>query len=324
MKKDTKDKMKGVIDRDSSTSRLTNHILIANVSGGGKKGSRDTTAERHGTAPEEGSNRLYNDLAWLWQIWEDPEVGFGDWCNHIIGLLQQHILGEVRTLLNLGCGGGKNAYNLKRRFTVTGVDISQPMLDLAVKLNPECTFVQEDMRNCRLKQLFDSVLIDGSVSYMLNRDDLTAVLRTAFVHLRPGGVMVVSPDEITNTFQQNRTNISYATAKCKPGNVHVVFVENKFDPNPRDNKYECTFVYLIRDDGRLQIEVDRHILGIFPLDVWRGLLREVGFEIHEHTYDQGERVFTTFACVKSICPKGRSLKGHPPGGTPMSDRLRLF
>ncbi len=63
--------------------------------------------------------RLYHDLAWLWPLWEDPE-DYAGCCALIQQLTRQYARIPVQTLLNMSCGGGKNAYHLKRHFTVTG------------------------------------------------------------------------------------------------------------------------------------------------------------------------------------------------------------
>jgi hypothetical protein len=41
-------------------------------------------------------------------------------------------------------------------------------------------------------------------------------------------------------------------------------------------------VFLIREGGRLRIEHDHHVVGIFPLQVWRETLTGLGFEVFEH------------------------------------------
>jgi hypothetical protein len=38
---------------------------------------------------------------------------------------------------------------------------------------------------------------------------------------------------------------------------------------------------LIRREGRLEIETDRHLCGIFGLETWLHLLTEVGFELKQ-------------------------------------------
>jgi SAM-dependent methyltransferase len=243
--------------------------------------------------------RLYHDLAWLWPLWGDPTEEYADWCAFVTRLIQQYAQREVQTLLNLGCGGGKNAFNLRTRFSVTGIDISEEMLAQAKALNPDCTFLAGDMRNCWLGQEYDAVLIDDAISYMTNQADLSAVFQTAHRHLRPGGVMVVSPDETKETFEQNCTRVSYASAMHKPDSIDVVFIENDYDPDPTDSSFEGTMIYLIREDGKLRVETDHHSLGLFPLAVWRSTLCETGFEIHEETYVEDRRDYVTFACVKS-------------------------
>ena len=242
--------------------------------------------------------RLYDDLAWLWPIWGTPEE-YADYCSHVTRLIREHAQIPVGTLLNVGCGGGKNVYNLKNHYDVTGLDISPRMLALAEELNPECDFLQGDMRSFGLDRSFDSVLVDDAVSYMANRQDLRAALLATHRHLNVGGVMVVGLDDTKETFVQNHTVATPATGKRKPANVEVMFVENSYDPDPRDDWYEGTMVYLIREDGRLRVETDRHILGLFTLEVWRETLVDVGFTIHQHKYVEGGKEHVTFACLRA-------------------------
>jgi len=151
------------------------------------------------------------------------------------------------------------------------------------------------------------VLIDDAVSYMLSAADLRAVFATAYRHLEPGGVMVVAPDDTKETFRQNETYVSHAEGSTKPDDLEVVFVENNYDPDPDDETYEGTMVYLIREAGRLRIETDRHLHGLFPQAEWEAALAETGFEVHESGYterrpgpDGTERevTFATYACVR--------------------------
>jgi SAM-dependent methyltransferase len=249
---------------------------------------------------EKGFNRLYDDLAWLWPLWGDPAGSYADWCDQVTRFIFQYTQIPVFTLLNLGCGGGKNAYNLKRRFEVTGVDLSPAMLDQARQLNPECHFLIGDMRSCSLGEPFDAVLIDDAISYMTTPEDLSAVFRNAYRHLRVGGVMVVMPDLTRETFQQNRTKASIANAQGKPPDIDVVFLENDYDFDPNDDFYDCTIVYIIRESGKMRIETDTHILGLFSMDVWRRTLRQAGFEVHEERYSAEKEDYTPFVCVRRL------------------------
>jgi SAM-dependent methyltransferase len=198
------------------------------------------------------------------------------------------------TLLDIGCGGGKNVLNLKRDFDVTGLDLSPNMLAQAKELNPESTFVQADMRTFKLDSTFDAVLMDDGITHMNCRADFVKAFSNAYAHLSPGGVLVATPDVTFESLQQNKTTTTPATR----GALEVVFIENLYDPDPTDEQYETTILYLIRDHGRLRIETDHWTMGLFSLDTWRHVLRETGFQVHEGLFSLEEYEYTVFACVK--------------------------
>jgi SAM-dependent methyltransferase len=220
--------------------------------------------------------RMYGDLAWLWPLMGQPEEE--DWIaesEQFVSAIRKHSRIEAKTLLNLGCGGGKNDYTLKKHFTVTGADISEAMLANAKRLNPEIEYVVGDMRTARLGKTFDAAMIADSIDYMQTADDLRAAFVTAFEHLKPGSVFCTCAEVTRERFRQNETECStYAR-----DDIDIAFMHNNYDPDPTDTTYESTFVWLIRRSGKLEIETDHHLGGIFPLQTWLDLLREVGFEV---------------------------------------------
>ncbi len=173
------------------------------------------------------------------------------------------------------------------------------MLAQARDLNPASTFVPGDMRTFRLGRTFDAVLMDDAISYMACLSDFEAAFRTASAHLDPGGVLIATPDVTTETFRQNKTTATHATRTGTGNELDVVFVENAYDPDPADDQYETTVLYLIRDHGRLRIETDHWAMGLFSLGTWRRVLRDSGFEVHEGQYNAGEDEYTVFTCVKT-------------------------
>ena len=253
----------------------------------------------------ESSLRLYEDLAWIWPMWSDPDDasdpnGCPAWCERMTELIGKYSKHPAHSILNMACGGGKNAFNLKRHFEVTGIDLSPAMLDHAKRLNPECEFLPADMRTCKLGRQFDAVMIDDGIWHITTLPDLKAVFRTAFEHLRPGGVMVVTPEETKETFRQNHVKVSEIGGRLKPGNLDVVVIETSQDPDPTDDTAESVMIYLIREDGKLRVETDVGIGGLFALDAWRTALGVAGFEVHEETSVASSSGDPTFACVKPV------------------------
>ena len=210
---------------------------------------------------------LYSDLVWTWPIISPP----GDYVpdtEFFSKIIKEYSKTEPKTLLHLGCGGGHNDFTFKRYFEVIGVDISEGMLGLARKLNPEVKYNYGDMRTVRLGERFDAVAILDSINAMTTEEDLRSAFVTAYEHLRPGGIMLTIVEQLGDQFQQNTTMCTTHTS----GDVEITFIQNYYDPDPSDNSYEGTFVFLIRRGGKLEIHTDHQLAGIFPLETRKRLL----------------------------------------------------
>ena len=122
-----------------------------------------------------------------------------------------------------------------------------------------------------------------SENYMLTEPDLRAAFETAYLHLRPGGVFVTVIELALEIFRQNK--VQYLLRER--GGVEIAFIENMYDPDPTDTSYESTFIYLVRERGDLKIETDRHLCGLFTMNVWYDNLRMAGFEVRQLSLDEG-------------------------------------
>ncbi|MBI5000766.1 MAG: class I SAM-dependent methyltransferase [Euryarchaeota archaeon] len=252
----------------------------------------------------EKANRLYDDLSWLWPLWGTVDE-YKRESELFARLVKRHSGIPVRTLLDITCGGGKNDFHFKRWFEVTGLDISKKMLALARKLNPECAYVLGDMRGFDLGKQFDSVLMNDGIVYMASEEDLIAAFRSAFRHLRTGGVLLAYVEAWKETFHRDQKGRKRGRAPApyswhnatrvsagESGSTIITFVEHDYDPDRSDDSYESAHVYLIRKGGELRIEADVHTLGLFSIRFWRRALKMAGFEIvEEDTFEDGLPIF---------------------------------
>ena len=242
----------------------------------------------------------YNDLAWT-EEWLASPSDYKKEAKACIDLINSAATEQPQTMLHLGSGAGGHDIYFKRHFTVTGVDLSQGMLNKARKLHPDIEYLEGDMRTLRLNRQFDVVAIPDSIDYMASLDDLRQVFQTSLVHLKRGGVfLVVAKTE--ETFQNN--NFVYTGEK---EDIHVTLFENNYINPAHPNTYEATFIYLIRQQGELAIHTENQVLGLFPRETWQKLFRDNNLTMQETNlhgvYDRyllgdGEYPLTVFVGLK--------------------------
>ncbi|HKJ10885.1 MAG TPA: class I SAM-dependent methyltransferase [Ornithinimicrobium sp.] len=218
--------------------------------------------------------RMYADLARWWPLLSPPSEYVED-AALIAGLLRTSSR-EVRTVLELGSGGGHNAVHLAGDFAMTLVDIAEGMLAVSRRLNPASEHVPGDMRNVRLERTFDAVLVHDAVDYMLTEGDLAAVFATARAHLAVGGALVVMPDHMRETFEASTEH----GGTDAPDGSGIRYLEWTYDPDPADDSVVTEYVYCLRDSGgRVWTEHERHTFGLFTQQRWVELAEAAGFEV---------------------------------------------
>lgn len=226
-----------------------------------------------GTKNYSESPRLYSDLATWFHLLTAPE-DYAEEADFYRKAIISACDRPPQTMLELGSGGGNNASHLKSHFQLTLVDLSQEMLTISEKLNPECEHIAGDMRNIRLERLFDTVLIHDAIMYMTSEDDLQQAMKTAYIHCRPGGAALFAPDHVRETFQPTTEHGGHDDQRRG-----LRYLDWTWDPDPEDTTYISDMVYLIKEEsGLVNVEYDRHILGIFPRQTWFRLLRDTGFQ----------------------------------------------
>ncbi len=228
-------------------------------------------------------HRLYGDLAAWWPLISAPGE-YTEEAATAITILNSAAIG-VHDVLELGSGGGHNAFHLKKHFSLTLMDLSEDMLAMSRRLNPECAHCQGDMRTARLGRTFDAVFVHDAVAYMTTEADLRQVAGTAFAHCRPGGVALFVPDHTTETFEP----VTDHGGSDGPDGRGARYLEWTTDPDPGDTWIRSEYAFLLRDsDGSVRVVHETHRTGLFSRPVWLGLLADAGFHAEAVTEQTSE------------------------------------
>ncbi|MDN5760743.1 MAG: class I SAM-dependent methyltransferase [Microlunatus sp.] len=221
-------------------------------------------------------HRFYGDFAPWWPLISPPEE-YAEEASFAATLLAAG--GATSTVLELGSGGGHLASHLADRFELTLVDLSEPMLTVSRALNPRATHHQGDMRTVRLDQQFDAVFIHDAIDYMTTEDDLRLAIETAYAHCRPGGIAVLVPDDVTESFVERTI---YGGSDALDGRA-ARYLEWSWDPDPHDSWTITIYTFVLREaNGAVETSHETHRFGLFSRDVWLALLSETGFSASAH------------------------------------------
>lgn len=234
-------------------------------------------------------HRMYTDLASWWPVLSPPEE-YADEAPAMAGLLRTGE-GPVRTLLELGCGGGNLASHMPGQIPgvqLTLVDLSEDMLALSRALNPHAEHIEADMRTMRLGRTFDAVLVHDAIDYLLTRDELDALAATVAAHLDPGGVAVLAPDHVVESFAPGTD----WGGSDSPDGRSARYLEWTWDPDSDDTWAQADYSFVLRDPhGQVSFVGESHRFGLFDVPTWLEVLEGAGLPavpVLEQTDDDRE------------------------------------
>ena len=113
--------------------------------------------------------------------------------EHVHRIVQERLPGAA-SLLDVACGTGRHLEQLRRWYTVEGLDLDPAMLERARERLQNVPLHEGDMRSFDLGRKFDAVTcLFSSIAQVRTGDGLRDAARAMGRHLRPGGVLVVEP-----------------------------------------------------------------------------------------------------------------------------------
>ncbi len=141
---------------------------------------------------------IYKETAETWNkiasIYEDKFMDL-PYYNESYDALCSLIQPKSPKVLEIGCGPGNiTKYILNKRpdFEITGIDVAQKMVELAMKNNPEAEFVLMDSRDIlRLNKKFDAIICGFCIPY-LNEIDCQNLFNDCSKLLNQEGLVYLS------------------------------------------------------------------------------------------------------------------------------------
>ncbi|WP_026693930.1 class I SAM-dependent DNA methyltransferase [Peribacillus kribbensis] len=192
-------------------------------------------------------------------------------------------------VLDLACGTGEISLRLaKAGYHVTGVDLSEEMLSVAyAKADQEglqIPFYQQDMAHLDGGEEFQFITIFcDSLNYLRTAEEVWSTFEGVHRQLEEGGLFmfdVHSPFKMEqifqySTFARDDEDISYIW-NCFPGD------------EPLSVEHELSFFVLDEATGKYDRFDETHFQRTYPVEMYKNMLDEAGFELLELVYDLDE------------------------------------
>ncbi|MGW2322395.1 class I SAM-dependent methyltransferase [Streptomyces sp. NPDC001680] len=224
----------------------------------------------HNTEAEhvEATNLLYRDPA-LYDVVQSDSTGAGT-CQTLIELHRP----DAETLVDFGCGTGRDLEILAKRFECIGVDLQPGMVDYARRTRPELDIRVGDMRTVRLRKRVDVVTCMGnSLAYVHGNKEISQVFATFAAHARPGTLLVLCSPVAPIT----RPEPISATVDTPRGPATVT-IRHEWELRTQINTMHRHWV--LPSGDKAQDEIRRRVL--FPRELER-YAEGAGFEVLDMT-----------------------------------------
>jgi SAM-dependent methyltransferase len=201
-------------------------------------------------------------------------------------------------ILELACGSGRLLLPLAREgYTLTGVDASVPMLELARQALAEagvanrCQLLQQDICTLQLQEKFRLALIAlGSFGHITKRQDQQQALAAIRQHLSMGATFILDLSNEDARYMEELSGqlLHQGTWQQEDGS----YVTHLLSPSSSNRQHllELTHFYEVYRQGEAaQRTIARTSLYLFERNETELLLEQAGFRIKDlyGTYDFG-------------------------------------
>lgn len=190
-------------------------------------------------------------------------------------LLSLHGVPRRADLLVLACGTGGHIPHFIDGYNVSGLDLSEDMLEQARKKFPNIRFHPGNLIDFELKTDFDAMIcLYGSIGFVRTVDNLRASMKRIAAHLRPGGVALITPWSTAESFR----NLIVVDATDRP-ELKIARMEQVRLKEP--TIIEVTFHHLLGRNDEVSYHTQSMEIGLFSRDEYLSAMTEAGLAIVE-------------------------------------------
>ena len=222
---------------------------------------------------------IYGALAPIYDKWQ-ADVDYNKWADFFSSAFKRYFDGEVKDILDLGCGTASMTVALsKRSFDMIGVDNSPEMLSLARQrideagLSEKILLLCQDIREFELYGTVEATVSSlDCINHLLNTKDVKKCFSLVHNYLVPNGIFIFDVNtkyKFENIYADNSFVFEDEGAMCVWQNSY------------NEKNHLCDFyisLFTENEDGSYEREDEYQRERMYPISTLKRLLNEAGFE----------------------------------------------
>lgn len=193
---------------------------------------------------------------------------------------------EGQSLLDLACGTGELSIRFaKKGFDVTGVDLSENMLSIAMAKSEneglKIPFFQQDMTELDGLKTFDIIgIFCDSLNYLQSKEMVEQTFLNVFRYLNKGGLFIF---DVHSVYKINEIFLNQTFALNEE---HLAYIWNSFPGEfPNSVEHELSFFVLDEKTRKYDRFDELHFQRTFSVEEYSHLLVSSGFDLLEINAD---------------------------------------
>ena len=227
------------------------------------------------------TDSIFQDNGSLYDLFYESKDYEGE-CDFVEKAFRRFAAAPVKTIFDLGCGTGGHVLPLSARgYEVTGVDLSQTMLDRArrkaKKAGSTATFLHGDVRNVDAGRAFDAVIsMFAVIGYQADESHMAAAFANARRHLEQDGLFMFDVWHGAAVLVQKPEAREREFSDGKGGTV-TRSVTSVLDEGKQVVEVDVQ-VRRVSPEGEAEESEENHIVRYLFREQAETLLRDAGFE----------------------------------------------
>ena len=243
-----------------------------------------------------GDKKLLNEFkdiaGWYDELYVKPDH-YRLEATKALSLVQTYRLSTGHDLLDLACGTGGHIPYWRESYHVVGLDLSPEMLARAANKYPDIEFHLGNMIDFSLGQKFDAMMcLYGSIGFVRTPENLNRALLTFASHLKPGGVLCITPWSTVEEFKPK-----IVVDAVKHPDVRIARMENV--KRKSSGLVEIDFHHLVGRNGEVTYHTQTIVIGLFSRQEYLTAMTKAGLEVMEY-YQGVDMPMGVFAVRKPL------------------------